>query len=123
MIEINNVKVVSLKGDDKFLLLERVLEVSGFWEVLEQRFVELGKPKGEFLIALKPNMMMAYSKTDKSVITDPELVEHLINCLIKQGYTNIVVVESRNYGMWFKNRDVARESLRVIVVRTIELWI
>jgi len=106
---VESVKVVSLRGDDKFLLLERVLEESGFWEVLEQHFAWSGKHRGEFLIAIKPNLMMAYSKTDKSVITDPQLVEHLIDRLIERGYTNIAVVESRNtYGVWFKNRDVAR---------------
>lgn len=101
------VKVVSLKGEDKFSLLEQVLLESGFWDVLDKRFVESGKTGDEFLVAIKPNMMMAYSRTDKSVITDPELVEHLINRMVEHGYRNIAVVESRNtYGVWFKNRDV-----------------
>ena len=108
MIEINKpVKVVALKGDEKFSLLEKALDESLFWKVLEDRFTESGKTKEQFLIALKPNMMMAYSRTDNSVITDPELVEHLIDLLIGKGYTNIALVESRNtYGTWFNNRNV-----------------
>ncbi|HLB72176.1 MAG TPA: hypothetical protein VJJ51_14130, partial [Candidatus Methanoperedens sp.] len=86
MIEINKpVKVVALKGDEKFSLLEKALDESLFWKVLEDRFTESGKTKEQFLIALKPNMMMAYSRTDNSVITDPELVEHLIDLLIGKG--------------------------------------
>ncbi|SNQ59230.1 DUF362 domain-containing protein [Candidatus Methanoperedens nitratireducens] len=112
VIEITNggiTKVVARKGEDKFSLLEQVLEESGFWESLEKRFLESNKTKNEFLIAIKPNMMMAYSRTDKSVITDPELVEYLVNHLTGRGYTNIALVESKNtYGVWFKNREVDR---------------
>ncbi len=92
---------------DRFALLEQVIEEAGFWDVLEGRFLDSGKTKDDFLIAIKPNLMMFYSKKDMSVITEPALVEHLINKLVERGYTNIALVESQNvYGNWFKNREV-----------------
>lgn len=93
---------------DRFDVLEQVIEEAGFWDKLEERFNESGKTKEDFLIAVKPNLMMFYSKNDMSVITEPALVEHLINKIVERGYTNIALVESQNvYGNWFKKRDVA----------------
>ncbi len=92
---------------DRFAVLEQVLEEAGFWNKLEERFVESGKTKHDFLIAVKPNLMMFYSKEDMSVITEPALVEHLITKIADKGYTNIALVESQNvFGNWFENRDV-----------------
>ncbi|HEY9246038.1 MAG TPA: DUF362 domain-containing protein, partial [Candidatus Methanoperedens sp.] len=92
---------------DQLALLEQVIDEAGFWTALEKRFVESGKSKNDFLIAVKPNLMMFYSREDMSVITDPALVEHLINKIAEKGYTNIALVESQNvFGNWFQNRDV-----------------
>ncbi len=92
---------------DRFTALEEVLKEAGFWDELERHFTRSGKTKSEFLIAIKPNLMMFYSKEDMSVITDPALVEHLINRITEKGFTNIAFVESQNvFGNWFKNREV-----------------
>lgn len=92
---------------DRFAVLEQVLEEAGFWDKLEKHFVESGKSKKDFLIVVKPNLMMYYKKDDMSVITEPALVEHLINKIAEKGYTNIVLVESQNvFGNWFEKRDV-----------------
>lgn len=92
---------------DRFDVLDRVLEDAGFWNTLEERFVTSGKTKKDFLVAVKPNLMMFYSKEDISVITEPGLVEHLITKIAGKGYTNIALVESQNvFGNWFKNREV-----------------
>lgn len=92
---------------DRFDVLDRVLEDAGFWNTLEEHFLSSGKTKKDFLVAVKPNLMMFYSKEDMSVITDPELVEHLITKIAGKGYTNIALVESQNvFGNWFKNREV-----------------
>ena len=94
---------------DKFTLLEQVIEEAGFWTALEKRFVESKKSKNEFLIAVKPNLMMFYNIEDLSVITEPALVEHLIKKITEKGYTNIALVESQNvFGNWFENRDVKK---------------
>jgi len=56
---------------------------------------------------VKPNIMMFYSKDDMSVITEPGLVEHLIDKIAEKGYSNIAVVESQNvFGNWFDKREV-----------------
>ncbi len=95
---------------DRFALLEQVIEEAGFWDILEKQFIKSGKTKKDFLITVKPNLMMFYSKKDDnppSVITDPVLVEHLINRIAEKGFSNIALVESQNtFGNWFENRDV-----------------
>ncbi len=92
---------------DRFTLLEQILDQADFWTALEKHFIESGKSKNDFLIAVKPNLMMFYSKEDMSVITEPALVEHLIDKIAEKGYTNIALVESQNvFGNWFGNRDV-----------------
>ncbi len=94
-------------GSDRFAVLEQVIEEAGFWDVLETQFVKSGKTKKDFLIAVKPNIMMFYKKEDMSVITEPALVEHLINKISEKGYSNIALVESQNvFGNWFDKRDV-----------------
>jgi uncharacterized protein (DUF362 family) len=92
---------------DRFAVLEQILEEAGFWNKLEECFIESGKSKNDFLIAVKPNLMMYYKKDDMSVITEPALVEHLINRIAEKGFSNIALVESQNtFGNWFENRDV-----------------
>ncbi len=95
------------KDSDQFEILDQVIQEAGFWDVLEKQFVKSGKTKKDFLIAVKPNLMMFYSKKDMSVITDPVLVEHLIGKIAEKGYSNIALVESQNvFGNWFEKRDV-----------------
>jgi uncharacterized protein (DUF362 family) len=92
---------------DKFSALDEAIKKANFWKTLETKWKDSGKDKEHFSIAIKPNIMMFYSKSDMSVITDPELVEHLIDRMHERGFTNIAVVESQNvYGNWFKNREV-----------------
>lgn len=92
---------------DRFALLEQVIEEAGFWDILEKQYAKSGKTKKDFLIAVKPNIMMFYSKDDMSVITEPALVEHFIDKIAEKGYSNIAVVESQNvFGNWFDKRDV-----------------
>lgn len=100
-------KVVVVKHDDKFTALAQVLEQTAFFELLKRSHRDSGKSSENFLIAVKPNIMMAYSKKDPSTITDPELVEYLIDRIVELGFTNIAVVESENaYSTYFKNRSV-----------------
>lgn len=93
---------------DRFEVLDRVIERAGFWDDLAGRLEESGKERADFLVAIKPNLMMFYSREDMSVITEPALVEHLVDRLVDRGFTNVAVVESQNvYGNWFENREVA----------------
>ncbi len=92
---------------DRFEVLSETLEEAGFWGVLDEKWQASGKSKDEFSIVIKPNIMMFYSKKDMSVITEPAMVEYLIDRINEEGFTNITVIESQNvYGNWFRNRDV-----------------
>jgi uncharacterized protein (DUF362 family) len=101
--------VVALKGDDKFDLLNRVLNDSGFDEVLEKRFKESGKSKEDFSVVIKPNFMYMHSKKDHSTFTDPVLVEALVDRIYDKGYRNISLVEAQStLGNYYKNREVLK---------------
>ena len=100
---------ITQQGDDsdRFAILEQTIQEAGFWDRLEECYIKSGITKKDFLVAIKPNLMMFYSKNDMNVITEPALVEHLINKIVEKGYTNIALVESQNvYGNWFKDREV-----------------
>lgn len=99
--------VASLKGEDKKKLLDDVLEESGFLGVLEKRCHDARKERKDLRIAIKPNFMFAHAKEDCSTYTDPELVEHLVDILWKEGFRKIKVVESQStLGNHYAQRDV-----------------
>jgi uncharacterized protein (DUF362 family) len=100
-------RVVAIKGEHKQLILDQVLGQAGFYESLGKRLAESGKEQEAFLVAVKPNIMMGYSRDDPSTITDPELVEYLVDAMVGRGFSNVAVVESQNvYGNWYNNREV-----------------
>ena len=95
----------------KLPLLDRVLEESGFWEAIERRRQATGKRHDQFLVLIKPNTMMVWSRyeIDPANATDPELVLHLVDRLRERGYTNIAVGEAQNvYSHWYGVGDPAR---------------
>ncbi len=99
--------VVIVRGEDKRALLEEAAEQAKFWENLDAAFQSSGKTKDQFLIAIKPNLMIFMNREVPEVATDPELVEHLVSLLRARGFTNLKVVESQNtMGSWVKNRSV-----------------
>lgn len=101
--------VAAIKGDDKFEVLNRVLEEAGFFGILEERLEETEKPREDFSVVIKPNFMFMHSKKDISTYTDPELVEALINKIAERGYTNIAIVESQStLGNYYNNREVLK---------------
>lgn len=99
------VAVVLSGGDDRFALLERVLQQSGFWIRLEEKRFRAGSDPADFAILIKPDM--AACELTGSTATDPALVEHLIDLLHARGYSRIAVGESRDsLDNWLENRDV-----------------
>ncbi|MEW5735148.1 MAG: DUF362 domain-containing protein [Thermodesulfobacteriota bacterium] len=109
----NIVAAVTDPSRDKFSLLEEVLANSKFFETLEEAWAKSGKPKNEFIVAVKPNLSMALRRNDVGVYTDPFLVIHLLRLLLKRGFANLRVVESQNlYGNWFTNRGVVQVAAR-----------
>jgi len=98
---------------DKYSLLEKVLESARFFEILEQAWSNSGKEKKDFKIALKASISMMLRRNDVGIYTDPFLVIHLLRLILKRGYQNLAVVESRNlYGNWFQNRAVIQIAAR-----------
>jgi len=99
--------VVSLSGEDKFALLDNVLNQSGFFDVLDRKFQSSGKDKRDFRVVIKPNFMFCHHVKDISSYTDPTLVEALVDRIYGKGYTNITLVEAQStLGNYYTNREV-----------------
>lgn len=102
-----------IKGDqekgDKFACFEELLKITRFDENLSDAFDRGGKKyKNDFRIIIKPNMMVFVNPNAyNALVTDPELVEYLVDHLRKAGYTDITVCEARNdVGRMLKNHTV-----------------
>ena len=101
--------VVALKGDDKFALLDQVLEATKFFEIMEDRCHKLGRSPQDFKVVIKPNFMFMHSRKDISTYTDPALVEALVDKIAARGYPNITLVEAQStYGNYYENREVLK---------------
>jgi len=101
--------VAVMKGDDKFHLLDKVMEQTRFFDILDHRFKETGKTREDFSVVIKPNFMFLHHKKDISTYTDPELVEALVNRIADTGFPNITIVEAQStYGNYYKNWEVLK---------------
>jgi uncharacterized protein (DUF362 family) len=101
--------VVVRSGEDKFVLLDQVIDESGFWNVLDRRWAGSGKRKADFRVVIKPNFMFMHAKRDISSYADPTLVEALVDRIVARGFTNVTLVESQStYGNYYKNREVLK---------------
>ena len=100
--------VIIEEGFEKLELLDRAIERSQFLENVEAVFRASNKPREQFLIAIKPNLMTASIPENPSpVYTNPDLVEHLIGRLLDRGFTDIALVEARNvYDYSYQGRSV-----------------
>jgi uncharacterized protein (DUF362 family) len=100
--------VAAVKDPDKYVALDRVIEMTGFFDKLEAARKEKNKSEEDFSIVIKPNFMFMYSLKDRTTFTDPELVEYLVSRIWQRGYRNIAVAEARcTYGTFFTNREVS----------------
>lgn len=101
--------VVAFKGDDKFALLDQVLQATKFFDILDDHFQKSGKSKQDFKVVIKPNFMFMHSRRDISTYTDPALVEALVDKIAARGYPNITLVEAQStYGNYYENREVLK---------------
>lgn len=100
------VVIESGKDRSKFSLLDAALEEVQFPALIEDVRRDTGsKPKDEFLVLVKPNLAMFFK--DVVTITDPQLVEYLVDKLHDLGYTNVVLGEAQNaFSKWLKNREI-----------------
>ncbi|MEP7124401.1 MAG: DUF362 domain-containing protein [Byssovorax sp.] len=98
------------RGSDASEKLEtflRTLDIADFAQHMERRALASKKPREEVIVAIKPDLMMAYHKDDRSTFTEPFLVERLIDELYKLGFRDIRLCESQNlYGKHYANRSV-----------------
>jgi len=101
------VQVAAIKSPDRFQALDKVLQETRFFELLDEAWRNSQKRKDEFSIVIKPNFSFMYSLTDISTFTDPRLVEHLVNRIYDREYRKILVVEAQStYSVFYTNRDV-----------------
>ncbi len=101
-------------SSEKFDVLDRVIEDSGFFQVLEASLAKSGKSREVFSVAIKPNFMFFYSTKDKTTYTDPTLVEHLVERIYEKGFRNIKIVEARStLSVFFDKRDVRSVALHI----------
>src|SRR5512140_1930418 len=99
--------VASIRDEDKFAALNRVLGETGFDAILEAKLRDSGKDREDFSIVIKPSFMFAYDKRDHSTYTDPELVHHLVKRLRGLRFRNLNVAEAQStYGEYFDKRSV-----------------
>ncbi|MHC4557931.1 MAG: DUF362 domain-containing protein [Planctomycetota bacterium] len=102
------VTVASIRDQDKFTALDRVLEETDFKRVMEMYLSASGKSRAQFSIVIKPNFMFAYNKRDHTTYTDPELVGHLVKRIREEDFERITIVEAQStYGEYFYRRSVS----------------
>jgi uncharacterized protein (DUF362 family) len=94
-------------ASEKLATFLRTLDIADFAQHMERRALASGKPRSEVVVAIKPDLMMAYHKDDRSTFTEPFLVERLIDELYAMGFRDIRLCESQNlYGKHYANRSV-----------------
>ncbi len=92
---------------EKLLFFRGLLDEAQLPEQIAQRAQALSKPIRDLRIAIKASFMLGYHCKDRSVITDPELVDALACYLQEQGCQAIAVVEARNpYDRFYAHRTV-----------------
>ena len=78
--------------------LAAALERAGFWEIM-------AASRGDARIVIKPDM--AGFTTNSPCVTDPALVEALIDLLHDHGFSNAAVVGTADSSaLWADNRDL-----------------
>lgn len=101
----SRVVIESGKDRNKIELLDAALDEAGLERLITESQEKSNKAKDEFSIVIKPNLAMFFG--EKIIITDPELVEHLVDRIHNLGYTKVVVGEAQNaFSKWLKNREM-----------------
>lgn len=99
------VVIAETTQNDKLGLLTSALDQSDFWRHLEQARRRARISSRLFQVLIKPDLEL-FNPGDATG-TDPELVEHLIDLLHDQGYTQVAVGDALSvWDLWMENRDV-----------------
>lgn len=98
-----------LHGTEKLACFDELLALTHFDDELLQAHEKSKKAKSDFKIIIKPNMMVYVNAKDhETIVTDKELVEHLVDHLIRLGFSKIFLCEAQNdVGRMLKNHNVA----------------
>ena len=101
----SRVVILQHAEQDKLTLLEKALVQSGFWQRIEQVRTGTGLERQGFSIIIKPDLEIFDPGAPTG--TDPELVEHLILLLHRNGYPHVAVADALGSAdLWLQNRDV-----------------
>lgn len=98
-----------VRGNDKFVSFDQLLTLTGFDTTLTAAHEQSKKDKRDFSIVIKPNMMVYINpRGHTAVVTDKELVEHLVDHVRAMGFSAIAVCEAQHdVGRMLKNHTVA----------------
>lgn len=97
---------------DKRALFRRVLEDAGLGERLDARAAELGVAMRDLRVLIKATFQLGYHRADRSIVTDPELVDELARFLRERGVGDVVVAEGPNLYDRFHERRGVHEVAR-----------
>ncbi|HME28162.1 MAG TPA: DUF362 domain-containing protein [Acetobacteraceae bacterium] len=90
----------ALSANDK---LAAALNRADFWDIL--RRAQAGRPPDQVRIVVKPEL--AGFAVGSPTVTDPRLVERLIDLLHDRGFSNVAVVGTADSSaLWAENRDL-----------------
>jgi uncharacterized protein (DUF362 family) len=93
---------------EKLPLFDRLLDETALPQRLRARAEALGKPVDALRVAIKPTFMLGYHREDRSILTDPDLLDALAARLRALGCADVAVVEAPNlYDKFYRNRTVA----------------
>jgi uncharacterized protein (DUF362 family) len=99
--------VVGRTAEEKLPLFRRLLDEVDLEGRLRESARACGKPVAALRVAIKPTFMMGYHRKDRSVVTDPELLDALAERLRTLGCADVAVVESPNlYDRFYRGRGV-----------------
>jgi uncharacterized protein (DUF362 family) len=89
-------------------LFRRLLDDARLEDRIRDRERVLGRMAGSLRVAIKPTFMLGYDRKDRSILTDPELLADLAECLHEIGCADVAIVEAPNiYDRFFAHRSVA----------------
>ena len=112
--------VYLVSGEEKFDTFHRAVERSGFVSHLLSTWEHSGKAKEEFLISIKPNMMIASGYEENSpVYTDPGLVE-VTSVFLRIALVGIIMM-SFEAGLMF-SLSGAGDTLPPMLFAILSMW-
>ncbi|WP_047495554.1 DUF362 domain-containing protein [Terriglobus sp. TAA 43] len=98
--------VVALVTDpqDKFACFDAAVSQAGLLQALNLRCEQTSASAAKLAIFIKPDLNFYFKPA--TCITDPALVEHLVDWLHAAGYTNVTIGTAQNSSaFWLENRD------------------